>query len=185
MKTLLPIIFCILLISLLGCTPTNLDLPTDPQAEAKADATYYDASTGMIYDTLSKNVDIKLNKWELKRNERNQEVIILDILIKNKTGKSLKDFNCIIAFDDAAKGLFATGITVYDKFEPVDLIPKTTANGSGYAVEFTVESDQRLQEMALEKDALMDHVRHITLDLTWEGGGETIDMALEKVLVNN
>lgn len=73
-----------------------------------------------------------------------------------------------------AADLIASGILVYDKNEPYDLIPEETANGVSYSL--LVESDEWLKEINADKDILLDKIRYLILELKWTGGEETVEI---------
>ena len=174
------IVLILIICCITGCTIEN-ENNKDLSIEKKADIGYYDTSTGCIYSELSDIFDIKVLTWKIYFDEKDIERISLNLLIKNKSNTKIENLDCIISFNDEARNLFASGITVYDKFEPAHLVPEITANGSGYSIRSTVESVDRLKEMNVEKSDLLQKVREVKIELTWNDGGEIIDICLDKL----
>jgi len=166
------LVFCC---TLAGC---NRAIPST--AESKGNEYFYNESTGKVYTDYSSNFDIKIEQWKLYYDEESgRDRILLSLSVKNKTGRALKDFVAVVRLNPDAADLVASGIFVYDQFEPCNLIPKKTANGASYAVDFLVESEAWLTEIQADKTALLDQIRFVTLDLSWIGGEETIGLQLD------
>ena len=158
-----------------GCSKTNFS-----EAEMKGDSYYYGEATGNVYSDYSQNFNIKIEQWKCYYDAASaQDRILLSLTIKNKTGRELDNFNTVIGLNDSAADLVASGILVYDQFEPCDLIPEKSANGASYAIDFLVESDAWLTEIHADKFALLDKIRFVTLDLSWDGSEETIELQLD------
>lgn len=171
----------IVICSLCSC---NSNAPKN--AELKGDQYFYDETTGKVYTDFSENFDIKVEQWKYYHDtEASQDRILLSLTIKNKTEQELDDFNAVIRLNPDAADLVASGILVYDQFEPCDLVPQKSANGASYAVDFLVETDDWLNAVNADKNELLDQIRTITLDLSWKGGEESITLLLDKLLLPN
>ena len=165
----------VLMILIIACLLSGCGGVSSSKAEEKADRYFYDESTGKIDTSLSQNFDIKVEQWKYYYDaDSSQDRILLSILIKNKTGRTIKDFNTVISLNPNADKLVASGTLDYDVFEPCDLVPRKTANGVSYTVDFLVERDEWLQELHTDKSKLLDEIRSITLYLSWRGGDETV-----------
>lgn len=163
--------------SLAGCGAVS-----SGDAEAKSDQYFYDESTGKTYTDLSENFDLKVEQWTYYDDaDAKQDRILLSIVIKNKTGRKIEDFNAIVRLNQSAADLVASGTLVYDQFESCDLIPQKTANGASYTIDFLVEHDAWLQEIHADKKKLLDEIRSVTLDLSWRGGKETIELVCDQL----
>ncbi|MEA4948426.1 MAG: hypothetical protein VB029_09850 [Anaerolineaceae bacterium] len=146
----------------------------------KGDQYFYDETVGEVYTDDSQNFDIKIEKWEYYYDKASsRDRILLSLTVKNKSRQELDDFVAKISLNPDAADLVASGILIYDQFEPCDLIPKKTVNGASYAIEFLVESDSWLTEIHADKTSLLDQIRSITLEFTWSGGKETIELQLD------
>lgn len=171
------IILLIAISYMAGCSRITYE-----NAENKGDAYFYDKSTGKIYTELSDNFDFKIEKWKYYYDkESDQDRILFSIAIKNKTGKKIDDFIGTISLNKDAANLIASGILTYDKYEPYNLIPNTTANGVSYAFDLLIERDEWLEEISADKDVLLDKIRYMTLELSWDGGKETVELVLDKL----
>lgn len=165
----------ILLILVVACLLSGCGGASSSKTEEKADQYFYDESTGKVDTDISQNFDIKVEQWKYYYDaDSSQDRILLSILIKNKTGRTIKDFNTVISLNPNADKLVASGTLDYDVFEPYDLVPRKTANGVSYTVDFLVERDEWLQEIHADKRQLLDEIRFITLYLSWRGGDETV-----------
>jgi hypothetical protein len=154
-------------------------------AEQKADLYFYDETTGTVYSDYSQSFDIKIEQWKYYYDTAaSQDRILLSLTIKNKTEKKLDGFNAVISLNQDAADLVASGILVYDQFEPCDLIPEKSANGASYAIDFLVEHDAWLTETHTDKSALLDDIRLVTLDLSWDCGKETIELQLDPLAIS-
>lgn len=181
MSVYLLVIMLIIACFLCGCNKSK-----SSEAETKGDQYFYDETTGKVYTDYSQNFDIKIEQWKYYYDtESSRDRILLSIAIKNKTHQELDDFVAVINLNPDAADLVASGILVYDQFEPYDLIPRTTANGASCAIDFLVETDDWLQEVKADKNELLDEIRSITLELSWKGGNETIELMLDELIVSN
>ncbi len=159
-----------------GCE-ARIATPTESGAEAKGDTFFYDESTGRVVTDLSDRFDFKIEQWKLSFNEEaGQERLLFGVTIKNKTQTRLKNFNGDIRFDDKLLYLFVTGLTNYDQYEPVDLIPGVTANGVSYSADISVNTADQVKENGYDKDQLLETARFVTLKLSWDGGEETVTL---------
>ena len=171
------IMMLVVTVFLVGCVAVS-----SGDVEAESDQYFYDESTGEIYTDLSENFDLKIEQWKYYYDaEAEQDRVLLSIVIKNKTGRKIEDFNAVIRLNQNAADLVASGTLVYDQFEPCDLIPQKTANGASYAIDFLVERDAWLQEIHADKRKLLDEIRSVTLDLSWRGGNETIELTCDQL----
>jgi hypothetical protein len=173
-------LYLFIAIFVVNCALGGCNKAISNEAELKGDHYFYDESAGKVFTSESKNFDIKIEKWNYyydASSSRNR--ILLSLTIKNKTDQELDDFDAVINLNPAAADLVASGILVYDQFEPCDLIPQKTANGASYAIDFLVESDSWLTEVHADKASLLDQIRSITLELTWSSGKETIELQLD------
>ena len=151
--------------------------PTESGAEVKSDAYFYDETTGKVLTDLSDKFDFKIEQWTLKPDkETGQERLLFGVTIKNKTKTSLDNFSGDIQFDNKLLYLFVTGLTNYDQFEPVDLIPEVTANGVSYSVDISVNTAEQVKENGADKDELLEAAKFVTLKLRWDGGDETVTL---------
>lgn len=80
----------------------------------------------------------------------------------------------MLSFDDRAGDLIASGITRYDFFETHDLT--SAINGAGYENEMFVSTDEFLNEVGADKAELLEIIRNVTLELSWDGGQETVTL---------
>ena len=175
---LLLITILIIVCSICGC---RTNAPED--AEQKGDQYFYDEITGKVYTDYSQNFDIKIEQWKYYRDTAtSQDRILLSITVKNKTHQELDDFVAAINLNQNAADLVASGILVYDQFAPCDLVPKKTANGASYAIDFLVETDDWLQGVNANKDKLLSDIRYVTLKLSWRTGEETIDLVCDELV---
>ena len=79
--------------------------------------------------------------------------------------------------------LFKTGSLSKSVFSAhCDLVPKKTANGASYAIDFLVETDDWLQGVNANKDKLLSDIRYVTLKLSWRTGEETIDLVCDELV---
>ena len=176
----------LLLILFFACLVGGCGEGSYGEVEAKGDQYFYDETKGKVYTDYSQNFDIKIEQWKYYYDtESSRDRILLSIAIKNKTHQELDDFVAVINLNPDAADLVASGILVYDQFEPYDLIPRTTANGASCAIDFLVETDDWLQEVKADKNELLDEIRSITLELSWKGGNETIELMLDELIVSN
>ncbi len=174
-KKLSFIVILICLFFLVGCSKIA-------NAENEGDKYFYNTASGKIYTDLSDNFDLKVEKWEIHYDEESkQDRILFSIAIKNKTTDVMRNFFAVILFYEEASSIIASGIMRYDIFEPCDLIPQTTANGASYAFDALVEADEWLEESKVDKEAMFELLRNITLDLKWDGGAETIQLTCDKL----
>jgi len=186
MRRLFYIIFLLfILCAAVGCQ-LEVDMGTEMQGdihtEEKADVFFYDDTTGNVLTDLSDKFDFKIEEWKYYYDEEaDQDRILLTIGIKNKTKTRLDRFEGNICIDEGAADLIASGMTNYDVFESVNLIPKTTANGVSYSVDMLVEKDEWLSEIDADKDELLEKVRNITLKMSWNGGEETVLIVCDKL----
>jgi hypothetical protein len=158
------------------------EMQGDIHTEEKADVFFYDDTTGKVLTDLSDKFDFKIEEWKYFYDEEaDQDRILLTIGIKNKTKTRLDRFEGNICIDEGAADLIASGMTNYDVFESVNLIPKTTANGVSYSVDMLVEKDEWLSEIDADKDELLEKVRNITLKMSWNGGEETVLIVCDKL----
>jgi predicted RNA-binding protein (virulence factor B family) len=180
-STLIFIVICLMMFIL--CDVTSCDNNgTYKSNEEKGDAYFYDTAKGAVYTDLSEKFDFKIEKWGYYFDkEANRNRILLSIAIKNKTEVRIDNFLAIISFDDNASNILASGITRYDKNEPYDLIPVTTANGASYALDLLVEKDEWLNKENADKNDLLQKIRNITLELYWDGGEETIQIVCDNI----
>ena len=143
---LLLITFCIVI----SCNQAELE---KINAESKGDEFFYDETKGKVFLDLSENFDFKIGKWNYYYDDESlQDRILLSIAIKNKTGQEMDDFVGIILLNKDAADLIASGILIYDIYEPYDLIPEETANGVIYAFDILVERDEWLEEINADKN---------------------------------
>lgn len=153
------------------------------EAEMKGDQYFYDESVGEVHTDDSQNFDIKVEKWEYYYDKASsRDRILLSLTVKNKSRQELDDFVAKINLNPDAADLVASGILIYDQFEPCDLIPKKTANGASYSIDFLVETDEWLSEIQANKTSLLEEIRSITLELSWNGGKETIELQLDPLM---
>lgn len=172
--------YLLIAIFVVNCALGGCNRTASNDAESKGDQYFYDESTGKVFTDDSQNFDIKIEEWDYYYDTNSsRDRILLSLTIKNKTDRELDDFVAVINLNPAAADLVASGILVYDQFEPCDLIPKKTANGASYATDFLVESDAWLNEIHADKPALLNQIRSITLALSWSGGKETIALQLD------
>lgn len=172
--------YLLIALFIVSCTLVGCNRTVSNEVELKGDQYFYDESAGKVFTSESKNFDIKIKKWDYyydASSSRNR--ILLSLTIKNKTDQQLDDFVAVINLNPAAADLVASGILVYDQFEPCDLIPQKTANGASYAIDFLVETDEWLNEIHVNKTSLLDEIRSITLELNWSSGKETIELQLD------
>lgn len=172
------------LIATTGCfiNQSNSDPSTEPNVENNANKYFYDSTTGTVYTNLSDRFDFKIESWDYYYDEEsNQNRVLLSIGIKNKTGVRLNNFVGTILFNESLYDLIASGITTYDRNEPVDLIPETSANGVFYSLELLIEKDEVLDSMNVDKDESLDRLRYITFDLRWDGGEETVEIVCDEL----
>lgn len=163
-----------------NCTLGGCNKTVSNEAEMKGDQYFYDESVGKVYTGDSQNFDIKVEKWECYYDKASsRDRILLSLTVKNKSRQELDDFVAKISLNPSAADIVASGILVYDRFEPCDLVPKKSANGASYAIDFLVETDDWLNEINADKTSLLDEIRSITLELCWRGGKETIDLQLD------
>ena len=176
--------FCLAAVFILGASgcEARLAASTASGAEAIGDAYFYDEASGKVLTDLSDRFDFKIEQWELlAKPNTGEERLLFSVGIKNKTKTSLKNFYCDIFFNEDAVNLFTTGLTVYEMNEPIDLIPDVTANGSSYAFDLSVNTDEQAAEFGAEKSDLLEKVRYITLKLRWSGGEETVQLDCGKI----
>lgn len=189
MRRFFTIIFTIVILcGVVGCQlkdDMDAQVQGDTDTEAKDDAYFYDESTGRVLSDLSDRFDFKIEKWKYYYDEEaDQDRILFSVAIKNKTDTRLDNFVGCISFDEGAADLMASGITTYDIYEPIDLIPKTTANGISYSFDLLVEKDEWLSEIGADKNELLEKVRNITLEMTWAGGEETVLFVCDELKMN-
>lgn len=160
--------FAFSFLSLTGCEASI-------EAEKDGDKYFYDSASGEIHKDLSDRFDFKIENWKYYFDkESDQDRILFSVAIKNKTEERLDNFVAKIILNEEALDFIASGITEYNIFEPCDLIPQTTANGASYSFDLLVEKDEWLSEIGADKNELLDKVRNITLNLSWDGGEETV-----------
>ena len=178
--------FLLIVVPIIACFASGCSKATASEAEMKGDQFFYDETTGKVYLDYSENFDIKIEQWKYYHDaEASQDRILLSLSMKNKTGQELDDFDAKINLNEDAAALVASGILTYDQFEPCSLIPNKTANGASYAIDFLVESDVWLQESNADKKSLLDKIRYVTLELTWKGGAETIELVCDALKTPN
>ena len=177
-------VLCVLVIFLFavaGCE-ARLHAPTENGAEDKGDRYFYDETSGKILTGLSDRFDFKIEQWELRPDGKTGLArLLFNVTIKNKTKTRLNNFNCDILFDKRLIDFFTTGLTNYDQYEPVDLIPDVTANGAGYSVDLSLNTDKQMTEFGAEKDKLFEAAQFVTLEMNWEGGEETVTLDCGKL----
>jgi len=138
-------IFPLIIILIVACSLSGCNKAISSEAETKGDQFFYDETTGKVYTDLSQSFDIKVEQWKYYYDTTSsRDRILLSLTIKSKTKQTLNDFDTVIQLNPSAADLVASGVLVYDQFEPCDLIPEKTANGASYAIDFLVESDSWL-----------------------------------------
>jgi hypothetical protein len=174
------LLVCIILFGTMAACAADTPAPSS-MAAPEEDYDFYDESTGKVYTDKSENFDFKMEHWKyFHSSDMDVDEIFFDILIKNKTGKDIKNFVCNISFDgraqaiipDDAKGYIAIG------FLPNDLA--SNINGQGYAFEVPVVDRDTLKNMP-DSEQLLDYIRNVTLSLSWDGGQETVQLVLDKL----
>ena len=176
-----PLLLITILVIVCSICSCHTNAPED--AEQKGDQYFYDETTGKVYTDYSQNFDVKIEQWKYYRDSAtSQDRILLSITVKNKTHQELDVFVAAINLNQDAANLVASGVLVYDQFEPCDLVPNKTANGASYAIDFLVETDDWLQSVNANKDKLLSDIRYVTLKLSWRTGEETIDLVCDELV---
>lgn len=139
------------------------------------------AGDGVLHDDLSGRVAITAYPVTLVE-QRGHAYMTFQVKVENVSFENLPEFSATLVLAEELDGYLAAGaesLTGGD-FDLVGLDSEELADGSAVHavvldVEHRVADDEFLDEAGLDAHRILELAEHVTLELQWRGGQETLE----------